>query len=101
MDKRLKMALLLVIVPVAMRISYFGSMRSVGVLVDRTLDRKFRGCGNKSLRRMGLLPNSCNCIICVEYGGDCVHQLFSEFRTDEHAARRGMKTKGSQLNPIL
>ena len=71
-------------------------LRDSGLWSDRTLDTSFRGCGNRALRRQGeVIDRSCNCTVCVVYGGDCAYQMWRESRGEWHAKRRGVKTRGA------
>jgi hypothetical protein len=78
-----------------LRRSTFQVLRDGGLWTDQTLDRSFRGMGNRALRRTGEVPNTrCDCVICVEYGGDCSYQMWKEWHGEWHRERRGVKTKG-------
>jgi hypothetical protein len=73
----------------------FRLCREQSLIVDQTIDRSFRGCGNKALRRTGEeIDRSCSCVVCVVYGGDCEYQMWKEGHSDWHRANRGVKTKG-------
>jgi hypothetical protein len=69
------------------------TLRSLG-LVDNTVDTSWRGCGNRAERRSGgEIWRGCDCVICVEYGGDCANVMRQEWRNEAHREQRGVKTR--------
>lgn len=83
-------------IPAEKRAPLFALLRAEGRILDTTLDRSFRGCGNAAARRQGIDTQwyGCGCDVCVVYGGDCAAQMWREDHTRWHLERRGVKTRG-------
>lgn len=84
-------------------VSVVAQLREQGapVIVRSGKDASLRGNGNRAARRAGLFFDSrgCDCVVCVEYGGDCANVMRQEWAREEHCAKRGVKTRHFKALP--